>query len=51
VPFDLGSYRAILIQKTRFPIEDGPSISSQVILIKVESNILILELLERLLAN
>jgi len=51
VPFNLGSYGTILIQKSSFPIEDGPSIRAQVVLIKVEINILILELLERLLAN
>jgi hypothetical protein len=51
VPFDLDSYRTILIQKTRFPIEDRPSISAQVILIKVEINILVLERLKLLLAN
>jgi len=51
VPFNLDPYRTILIQKTRFPIEGRPSISSQVILIKVEINILVLELLKRLLAN
>jgi hypothetical protein len=51
VPFDLGSYGTILIQKSSFPIEDPPSISAQVILIEIEKNILVLELLERLLAN
>jgi hypothetical protein len=51
VPFNLGSYGTILIQKGSFPIEDTPSISSQVILIEVEINILVLEFLERRLAN
>lgn len=51
VPFDLGPYRGILIQKTRFPIKDRPGISAQVILIKVEINILVLERLKLLLAN
>jgi hypothetical protein len=51
VPFDLESYGAILIQKSHFPIEGCPSISAQVILIEVEINILVLELLERLLAE
>jgi hypothetical protein len=51
VPFDLESYGAILIQKSHFPIEGCPSISAQVILIEVEINILVLELLERLLAD
>jgi hypothetical protein len=51
VPFNLGPYRTILIQKTCFPIEDPTSISTQIILIKVEINILVLELLERLLTN
>jgi len=51
VPFDLDSYRTILIQKTRFPIKDCSSISPQVIFIEVEINILVLERLELLLAN
>jgi hypothetical protein len=51
VSFDLDSYRTILIQKGSFPIEDGPSIRAQVVLIKIEINILVLELLKRLLAN
>jgi hypothetical protein len=51
VPFDLGSDGAILIQKSSFPIEGCSSIGAQVILIEIEKNILILELLERLLAE
>jgi hypothetical protein len=51
VPFDLGSHGAILIQKRGFPIEGCPSIGTQVILIEVEKNILVLEILERLLAD
>jgi hypothetical protein len=51
VAFDLDPYGTILIQKGSFPIEDGPSIRAQVVLIKVEINILVLELLERLLSN
>jgi hypothetical protein len=51
VPFDLTSYRTILIQKSNFPIKNSPSIRAEVVLIKVEINILVLELLERLLSN
>src|SRR5438046_1090246 len=48
MPFNLGSYGTILIQKSSFPIKEPPSISSQIILIEVQINILVLELLERL---
>jgi hypothetical protein len=51
VPFNLASYGTILIQKNNFPIKDIPSIRAQVVLIKVEINILVLELLKRLLSN
>jgi hypothetical protein len=51
VPLDLGAYGTILIQKSSFPIEGPPGIRSQVILIVIEKNILVLELLERLLAD
>jgi hypothetical protein len=51
VPFDLDPHRTIFIQKGDFPIEDRPSIRPQVILIKIESDVLVLELLHSLLES
>src|SRR5438132_3677768 len=49
--FDLGSHRTIFIQKSRFSIQDCPSIRPEIVLIKIKIDILVLELLDCLLES